>query len=208
MERVRREYYKDDITYKDAVRSKVTQSTDKEISTFGWYNIISTLFYVGKLPLMPGTFGSIAVYPLYYWIVKSASSYNDVSCSLYVFSLIFVVLGYFSINKYQEIAGKTDHSQIVIDEAVGQMLVLAISYEWLYKVGKGTYSFFEIPPKDWAFMIGVLLFRFFDIVKPFGIKDIEKKLIGSVGVLLDDIVAALFASGVCYIIFLIFNSMS
>ena len=127
---------------------------------------IATCFKVGYLPLAPGTWGSIVAVFSWWIFIKDLN--------LYIFGLIiflFFIIGIVTSNIMVNELGDNDPSHIIIDELVGQWLALLFLPEGLIYVA-----------------IAFVLFRFFDIVKPWPISLIEK-LPKGLGVMSDDIVA-------------------
>ncbi|MSO13622.1 phosphatidylglycerophosphatase A [Candidatus Aquarickettsia rohweri] len=169
---------------------------------FSWYSIISTWFYVGKLPA-PGTCGSIAVYPLYYFIIMHSNSLNNIKSKLLLAIITFCIIGSFAIKKFQKTTNTYDHSYIVIDEVIGQLLTLYISLEWIYSLIKKIPFFINISTSTLVFLIALIPFRYFDIKKPLIIDYVNRKYKGTFGVIFDDILAAIFASVTIYVINLI-----
>ena len=132
--------------------------------------ISSIWFGAGLLPGMPGTFGTVAAIPLY------------VAGSLlgpqYQFSILLIIAigAIWSSHRSQRILGSDDPPVIVVDEVAGFLLTTAfIPFTWPALAG------------------GFFLFRFFDILKPPPIKTIEKKLKGGIGIVLDDLLAGVYA---------------
>ncbi len=169
---------------------------------FSWYSIISTWFYVGKLPA-PGTCGSIAVYPLYYFIIMHSNSLNNIKSKLLLAIITFCIIGSFAIKKFQKTTNTYDHSYIVIDEVIGQLLTLYISLEWIYSLIKKIPFFINISTSTLVFLIALIPFRYFDIKKPLIIDYVNRKYKGTFGLIFDDILAAIFASVTIYLINLI-----
>lgn len=133
---------------------------------------------VGYLPSMPGTWGSLAALPLW-WLLTNLGAWG--------YGLALVTLAAVSIpitGWAQEFLGH-DHPAIVLDEVVGLLVALAwVPFTWL-----------------WV-LIGFVLFRLFDIWKPFPVKYCEG-LPGGWGVTLDDLVAGLLARGVLAILMML-----
>lgn len=132
--------------------------------------IAATFFGAGYFPLAPGTVTSAIIVLLYKLFL------HKLSWPVYLF-LFFVLfaLGVFVSGAYSRIMKKDDPRTVVIDEAAGQLIAL-----------------FLLSPQ-WALCVAsFLLFRLFDIVKPFPIKQVETFPRGF-GIMLDDIVAAIFA---------------
>ena len=170
---------------------------------FAWYSIISTWFFVGKFPGSPGTFGSIASYPLYYCILMNSYSYRHAKHYLLLSVIALFIMGFFAIRKFQNVTNTYDHSYIVIDEVIGQLLTIYISLDWIFNI---VYILpFDISPRVTAFIVALIPFRYFDIKKPLIISYVNNKYKGALGVIFDDILAAIFAATVLYIANLIAN---
>lgn len=132
--------------------------------------ITATFFGAGYFPLAPGTITSAIMVLLYKFFLHKLSW----PVYLLIFFLLFA-LGIFVSDVYSRILKKDDPRSVVIDEAAGQMIAL-----------------FLLSPQ-WALCgASFLLFRLFDIVKPFPIKQVESFPRGF-GIMLDDFVAAIFA---------------
>ena len=146
-----------------------------------------TCFQIAKLKIAPGTIASLFTCIVFLFLI------NFLSLFFILFLIIIIFL--YSLNainnSYQEFDSK-DPQEIVIDEFVGQMLpLLAIPvYETLYPSSKLFYC-----------VVAFLLFRFFDILKPFPISYIDKNTTGALGVMLDDVVSGLFTIVIMTIVF-------
>lgn len=141
---------------------------------------ITSFFYLGHSPFMPGTLGSLGGL-IVYFLVKN----NEI---LYGFSILFLfVLGVIFAGEAEKIYKLKDARMIVIDEACGMLLAL-----------------FFVPFSMFSVIIGFFLFRVFDILKPPPAKRLEK-LTGSLGVMFDDIVAAIYTNFMLQIIFRIYQ---
>ena len=165
---------------------------------FTWYSIISTWFFVGKIPLAPGTFGSIASYPLYYYILKHSHSYSDAKNYLLLWIIFLLIIGFFAIKKFQDVTNTYDHSYVVIDEVIGQLLTIYISFDWIFNIAH-TLQSFNMQTYTIAFIIALIPFRYFDISKPLIIGYINHKYKGAFGVIFDDVLAAIFATITLYL---------
>lgn len=141
--------------------------------------IISTFFGIGYFPFAPGTLTSAIIVLLYKLFL------HRISWPIYLllFLLLFA-LGAIVSDIHSRAIKREDPRTIVIDEAAGQML-----------------GMFLLKPDWWLCAAIFLLFRILDIVKPFPIKRAEK-FPGGFGIMLDDIVAAIFA-GILLNLFLI-----
>ncbi|WPX95948.1 phosphatidylglycerophosphatase A family protein [Candidatus Bandiella euplotis] len=173
---------------------------------FAWYSIISTWFFVGKLPFAPGTFGSIAAYPLYYYILMHSYSSTDAKLHILLAIITLFIIVFFAIDKFQRETGTYDHSYVVIDEVIGQLLTLYISFDWAFSIAYALQL--KVPSYALSFVIAFLPFRYFDISKPLLIGYVNKNYKGAFGVIFDDILAAVCASGVLYVASFIFSYLS
>jgi len=134
-----------------------------------WY-FIATGAGTGEAPLLSGTFGTLAGIPL--WIV-----FFDIGWPLYLLSTIALFfIGVVAAAWAENHFGKKDAGQIVIDEVVGYLLTMLF-----------------VPFTLKACIAGFVLFRFFDIVKIFPARRIDKKMGGGWGVMLDDVFAGIYA---------------
>ena len=141
---------------------------------------LASLFLIGFIPFAPGTFGSLASYGLY--MLLPASLY-DGSCP-YLLPMILVALALLAVvicKKAEEILGE-DHGSIVLDELIGYFVAtLFLPHNWLV----GLYAF--------------ILFRVFDIAKPFPINR-SQRLQGGWGVVVDDLLAGVYANVILQIL--------
>ncbi|MFC1809848.1 phosphatidylglycerophosphatase A [Candidatus Omnitrophota bacterium] len=133
-----------------------------------YIKLIGTFFYSGYLPKAPGTWGSLATLPLIF-ILKSDTLYVSVMV------LLFFVGRYAAHQMAQEL-GVEDPKHVVIDEVVGMMMAM-----------------FTIHVSLFTIVLGFGLFRLFDITKPWIIRKVERYPNGY-GIMLDDIIAGVFAN--------------
>ncbi len=131
---------------------------------------IATLSVIGYLPVAPGTWGSAAGV-LFVVLTRPSSPV------LTAIIVVMAVTGVFTADAAEKEIGEADSGHIVIDEFVGYVVSVAF-----------------VPQTLGYLAAAFLLFRFFDILKPFPIGMVEKKLSGGLGVMADDIVAGLFAN--------------
>ena len=128
-------------------------------------------FGSGLAAKMPGTFGTLAALPL----VVVLSHYASFSVYLLVTILVSIV-GIWICGKTAEDMGVHDDSSIVWDEVAGMLLtMLAVPLSWQ------------------TLLAGFVLFRFFDILKPWPISYLDKHVHGGFGIMIDDVLAGLFA---------------
>lgn len=143
--------------------------------------VISTVFGIGYFPQAQGTIMSAIALPLGILIAM----YGGGALGLLGAALIALVIGVLACGEYVRETGNTDPSECVIDELAGQWLASAF-------VAWGTVS---LP----AFFVSFVLFRVFDIWKPWPVSWAEEKLSGGMGVMMDDIVAGLIAGVLSFI---------
>ncbi len=136
------------------------------------YLLLSTGFGIGLIPFAPGTLGSGLGLCLY--IFFAHFSYPNVNG--FILLVLLLMIGTFIVNQSLKEIGSKDHQEIVIDEVLAMMLVVH----------------FIPPDPKWA-IAAFLIFRFFDISKPYPIRKIEKKYKNAFGIMADDIVAAIYS---------------
>ena len=142
---------------------------------------------IGKIKYAPGTFASLFTCFLFLLLINIFSITVIFLITLIIFCYSFVAINN-SFNKFDT----DDPQEIVIDEVVGQMLpLLAIPiYETLYLL-----------PKIYYCVPAFLLFRLFDVWKPYPINYVDNNVKGSLGIMLDDIIASVYSITVLSIIF-------
>ncbi len=143
---------------------------------------------------MPGTLGSLAVFPIYWAIIRYVESIQTAKIILWTLSGVFFVLGWLAIRKFQQKTQTMDHSSIVIDEVIGMLVTLAISFEWLLKSASYFKSMLNINVTYAPFVVAFLLFRLFDIWKPLIIGTIDTYYKSPLGIILDDVLAGCAAA--------------
>jgi phosphatidylglycerophosphatase A len=142
--------------------------------------LISSFFYLGHAPFMPGTMGSLGGLIVYFLVRTS-----DI---LYAFAIIFLfLLGMLFAGEAERIYKRKDAKMIVIDEACGMLL-----------------SLFFVPYSLFSVILGFFLFRIMDILKPPPAKRLEK-LSGAMGIMFDDLVAALYTNLMLQVIMRVFH---
>jgi phosphatidylglycerophosphatase A len=140
--------------------------------------ILATGFGVGYSPVAPGTMGTLIAIPIYYLL-------SGIHFPLYEITLMaFFLLSVWISENAERFFRKKDDQRIVIDEVIGFLITML----WV--------------PKTFLFIIiGFFLFRFFDILKPFPIRRLEKGFKGGFAVVLDDVVAGVYANIVFRLIY-------
>lgn len=131
--------------------------------------VIATGFYTGYLPKAPGTWGSLVGLLLYLPLSRlSLPGY------LAAVAVLFVV-GFFAAGSAEKILDRKDPGAIVIDEIVGVLITLT-----------------GAPLSPLILGLGFILFRFFDILKPYPINLIDQRINGGFGIMLDDVMAGIY----------------
>lgn len=139
---------------------------------------VVTGFYIGKIKWAPGTFGTLLGIPL-------AIFFNQSGIYFYMAAtLAFILLAIFCSHFYELETGDHDQPSTVIDEVAGYLVTMT----WL--------------PHHWLpYLLGFVLFRFFDILKPFPINVLDQKIKGGLGVVADDLAAGLLSNILLQLIF-------
>jgi len=133
--------------------------------------LLATWFGAGLLPKAPGTWGSVAALPFAWGLM----AWGGTSAVLAAAGLCFIV-GWWVSAIYARSTGIDDPSEVVIDEVAAQWLVLA----WT-------------PLDPFAYLVGFALFRLFDVRKPWPVSWADRAIGGGLGIMVDDILAALYA---------------
>lgn len=131
----------------------------------------ATGFFSGRLPYMPGTFGTVLGLPVAFLLAKATAF------TAAVWIVVFVAAAVWISHQARQALKVDDPACIVVDEIAGYLVTL-----W------------GIPFNPVSAAAGFVLFRFFDIVKPFPIRWLEKKVPGGAGIVADDILAGIFAN--------------
>jgi len=137
--------------------------------------IIATWFGCGLFPAAPGTVGSLAALILGWPLVHHHGFTPHHFAAL---TVILTPLGMWAANKYAHSLGAKDPGRVVVDEVLGQWLTLS-----------GAHSLGSVRP----WLIAFVLFRLFDIVKPFPVRKLES-LPGGIGIVADDLGAGVYAA--------------
>ena len=150
--------------------------------------VIST-FGVGYLPLMPGTYGSLVTVGIFLGFTQLVNGYALVA--LVLVSIVVVTLaGTWAASRTEQLSNRKDPRKIVVDEVAGQLISLfplTLFARWSIV----------------AVIISFILFRFFDIVKPYPARRLEG-LKGGLGVMCDDLIAGVYAAVITSIIVAVF----
>jgi phosphatidylglycerophosphatase A len=132
---------------------------------------LATGFFSGYLPVAPGTFGTLIGLPICYLV-----SGFQIGLSV-IITVLFIGLSVALASKAEKILNQKDASQIVIDEIAGILV-----------------TFVGNPFNLQTAVLGFIVFRAFDILKPIPIRWLEKKVSGGSGIVIDDVVAGIYAN--------------
>jgi len=149
------------------------------ISTFG----------VGYLPLMPGTWGSLVAVGIFLGFIQLVKG-NALVALVLVSIVVVTFVGIWAASRTEALSGRKDPGKIVVDEVAGQLISLfplTLFVHWSIV----------------AVIISFILFRFFDIVKPYPARRLEA-LKGGLGVMCDDLIAGVYAAAITCVIVAVF----
>jgi len=143
-----------------------------------WKNPIHILafgFGSGASPLAPGTVGTVAAIPLFLLL-------SQLPAFFYILAVLIIsCVGVIICDRCAKDLKVHDHSGIVWDEFAGYLITMI-----------------AIPVHVWTILLGFLLFRLFDIWKPWPIKYFDKHVKGGLGIMMDDVVAGLISWAILY----------
>ncbi|MCK4837526.1 MAG: phosphatidylglycerophosphatase A [Desulfobulbaceae bacterium] len=131
---------------------------------------LATGFGLGYLPKAPGTWGTLLALPIHYLIVQ-------LPLQGYVTAIaIIIVIAIVAAGSAEKIMDKPDPGSVVIDEVAGMLIAMI-----------------AIPAHPLAWLLAFILFRLFDIFKPFPVNFFDQRFHGGLGIVLDDLMAGLYA---------------
>ena len=142
-------------------------------------HLFATWFGVGLIRPAPGTWGSFAALLIWYF----AEFMHPIA---HVILPIFILFSWLVCSQATKDSDSKDHSAIVIDEVAGMFVALSL-----------------VPHGIMTYLCAFLLFRLFDIWKPWPISWVDQNVQGGLGILLDDLIAGLFAGGIIYAILIL-----
>ena len=132
---------------------------------------VATGFFIGTVPFAPGTFGSLIGLPVCF-LLSRLNLLQSVICIL-----VFILVAIGIASAAEKILKQKDPGQIVIDEIAGLMVTFA-----------------GLPFNLKTALAGFIIFRVFDILKPFPIRILERRVGGGTGVVLDDVLAGVYGN--------------
>ena len=160
------------------------------IKTFN--SLLVTMFGLGKIKFMPGTFGSLATTIILFYLFHILNTSPNM---ILVWWIIIFIYSFYAVSAHTRDNEDKDPGEIVIDEFLGQSIPI-----YLYEISHGTTK--ENNEAIIYYGLFFILFRYFDIMKPFPVNFFDKNFKNSFGVIMDDICAGLYVvlTLVCFMI--------
>ena len=155
-------------------------------------SFLVTMFGLGRIKFMPGTFGSLATTVILFCLFHLLNISSNV---IFIGLIIIFIYSFYAISTHTEDSENKDPKEIIIDEFLGQSIPI-----YLYEISHGTTK--ENNEAIVYYTLFFILFRYFDIMKPFPVNFFDKNFKNSFGVIMDDICAGLYVvlTVVCFMI--------
>ena len=157
--------------------------------------LIVTCFGIGSIRFAPGTITSLITTVFLYSLFHIINLPNN---TILLTLLIIFIYSFYAVSEYIKFNENKDPKEVVIDEFIGQCIPI-----YLYEISHGTVK--DTQEAVLFYLYIFILFRFFDIKKPFPINFIDKKFKNSFGVIIDDVIAGLYVV-LTLIIFMVIKS--
>ena len=154
-----------------------------------------TCFGIGSFRFAPGTIASLVTTVFLYSLFHIVNLSNN---SILIILLIVFIFSFYAVSKYIKYNKNKDPKEVVVDEFIGQSIPI-----YIYEISHGTSK--DSSEAVLFYLYIFILFRFFDIKKPFPINFFDKKFKNSFGVIFDDVIAGFYVV-LTLIIFMIFKS--
>ncbi len=160
------------------------------IKTFN--SLFVTMIGLGKIKFIPGTFGSLATTIILYYLFHTLKISPNI---ILIILIIIFFYSFYAISNYIENNENKDPSEIIIDEFLGQSIPI-----YLYEVSHNSTT--DSSEAIIYYTLFFILFRYFDIMKPFPVSFFDKNFKNSFGVIMDDICAGFYVvlTLVCFMI--------
>jgi len=160
------------------------------IKTFN--SLLVTMFGLGKIKFMPGTFGSLATVIFLFYLFHALKISPNIILTGW---MIIFIYSFYAVSTHTKNSKNKDPGEIIIDEFLGQSIPI-----YLYEISHGTIK--EDNEAIIYYTLFFILFRYFDIMKPFPVNFFDKNFKNSFGVIMDDICAGLYVvlTLVCFMI--------
>ena len=160
------------------------------IKTFN--SLLVTMFGLGKIKFMPGTFGSLATTIFLFYLFHNLGTSPNI---ILIGWIIIFIYSFYAVSTHTKDNKNKDPGEIIIDEFLGQSIPI-----YLYEISHGTTK--EADEAIVYYSLFFILFRYFDIMKPFPVSYFDKNFKNSFGVIMDDICAGFYVvlTLVCFMI--------
>ena len=155
-------------------------------------SLFVTMLGLGKVKIIPGTFGSLATVVILYFLFHVI----NISSNLILIGLIIIfILSFSAVASHIKNSKNKDPSEIIIDEFIGQSIPIYL-YEISHGMEKSSNEVIVF------YTVCFILFRYFDIIKPFPVNFFDKNFKNSFGVIMDDVCAGLYVvlSLICFMV--------
>tara|TARA_B110000027_G_scaffold25535_1_gene28029 strand:- start:48 stop:551 length:504 start_codon:yes stop_codon:yes gene_type:complete len=155
-------------------------------------SLLVTMFGLGKIRFMPGTFGSLVTTIFLFYLFHTLNISSDLILSGWI---IIFIYSFYAVSTHTKNNENKDPGEIIIDEFLGQSIPI-----YLYEISHGTTK--ESNEAIVYYGLFFILFRYFDIMKPFPVNFFDKNFKNSFGVIMDDICAGIYVvlTLVCFMI--------
>ena len=151
-----------------------------------------TMFGLGKVPKIPGTFGSLATVIILYFFFHVLKISSEV---ILIGLIVIFIYSFAAVASHIKDNENKDPKEVIIDEFIGQSIPI-----YLYEISHGTEKLSS--EAIIFYSVCFVLFRFFDIAKPFPVSYFDKNFKNSFGVIMDDVCAGFYVviSLICFMI--------
>ena len=154
------------------------------------FHFAATLGGIGMVPIAPGTFGSITAWIIFVYLSHFISMIN-----MLIMTILFFILSIWICSEASKDLENKDHKSIVIDELVGMWIALLP----VLVIANSQYE------RTVYALAALILFRFFDILKPFPISYFDKNYKNGFGIVIDDVISGLIAIIPSYLILILLS---
>ena len=150
------------------------------------------MFGLGKIRFMPGTFGSFTTAIFLFYLFHTLNISSNI---ILIGWIIIFIYSFYAVSTHTKDSKNKDPGEIIIDEFLGQSIPI-----YLYEISHGTTK--ESNEAIVYYALFFILFRYFDIMKPFPVNFFDKNFKNSFGVIMDDICAGLYVvlTVICFMV--------
>jgi len=150
------------------------------------------MFGLGKIKFMPGTFGSLTTAIILFYLFHTLNISSNI---ILIGWIVIFIYSFYAVSTHTINSKNKDPGEIIIDEFLGQSIPI-----YLYEISHGTTK--ESDEAIVYYVLFFILFRYFDIMKPFPVNFFDKNFKNSFGVIMDDICAGLYVvlTVICFMV--------